>query len=89
MPSQFGDAESWQASTLPNIPKEDNKREEHLLNLFKQRNEDVAKKFRSRLEELYGKEKGSKFRYAEAFELCQYGRQASVEELKSLFPGFK
>ena len=88
MPSQFGDAESWQASTLPNIPKEDKKREEYLLNLFKQRNEDVAKKYRSRLEELYGKEKGSRFRYAEAFELCQYGRQVSLEELKTLFPGF-
>lgn len=89
MPSQFGDAESWQASTLPNVPREDSKREEYLLNLFKQRNEEVAKKYRSRLEELYGKEKGSKFRYAEAFELCQYGRQVSVEELKTLFPGFR
>ncbi|HKP31157.1 MAG TPA: PIG-L family deacetylase [Chitinophagaceae bacterium] len=89
MPSQFGDAESWQASTLPNVPKEDKKREEYLLNLFKQRNEDVANKFRARLEELYGKEKGSKFRYAEAFELCPYGRQPTVEELKTLFPGFR
>jgi len=89
MPSQFGDLESWQASTLPNIPKEDNKRQEYLLNLFKQRNEDVANKYRSRLIELYGNDKGSKFRYAEAFELCQYGRQASIDELKSLFPGFK
>ncbi len=89
MPSQFGDAQSWQASTLPNVPKEDKTREEYLLNLFKTRNEDVANKYRQRLIELYGNDKGSKFKYAEAFELCQYGRQPTLEELKQLFPNFK
>lgn len=89
MPSQFGDAHSWQASTLPNIPKEDKKREEYLLNLFMQRNADMADKYRNRLIELYGKEKGAKVKYAEAFELCQYGRQPSLQELKQLFPTFK
>lgn len=89
MPSQFGDEHSWQASTLPNVPKEDKKRQEYLLNLFKQRNADVANKFRNRLIELYGNDKGSKIKYAEAFELCQYGRQPSVDELKRLFPSFK
>jgi LmbE family N-acetylglucosaminyl deacetylase len=88
MPSQFGDEHSWQASTLPNVPKEDQKRQEYLLNLFKQRNVDIANKYRNRLVELYGKEKGSKIKYAEAFELCQYGRQPTVEELKHLFPSF-
>jgi hypothetical protein len=89
MPSQFGDSHSWQASTLPNVPKEDRKREEYLLNLFKQRNIDIANKYRSRLMELYGKDKGSKVKYAEAFELCQYGRQPTIDELKQLFPTFK
>jgi hypothetical protein len=59
-----------------------------LLNLFKQRNVDIANKYRNRLVELYGKEKGAKIKYAEAFELCQYGRQPTVEELKQLFPSF-
>ena len=86
MPSQFGDAESWQASTLPNVPKENVKREEYLLNLFKDRNVEIANKYRNRLIELYGNEKGSKIKYAEAFEICQYGRQVSVEELKAMFP---
>jgi N-acetylglucosamine malate deacetylase 1 len=89
MPSQFGDLQSWQASTLPNVPKEDRKREEYLLNLFIDRNADVANQYRNRLIELYGTEKGSKIKYAEAFELCQYGRQPSLEELKQLFPSFK
>lgn len=85
MPSQFGDEHSWQASTLPNISKDPAKRPQQLLDLFKQRNVAVADKYRARLIELYGQEKGSKIKYAEAFELCQYGRQPSVEELKQLF----
>lgn len=89
MPSQFGDEHSWQASTLPNIPKEENKRQAYLLELFKQRNVDVANKYRARLVQLYGQEKGSKIKYAEAFELCQYGRQPTVDELKQLFPTFQ
>lgn len=85
MPSQFGDAGSWQASTLPNVPQDEQGRKEYLLNIFKKSNEDVAAKYRARLIELYGKEKGGKIRYAEAFELCQYGRQPSIEELQKLF----
>jgi N-acetylglucosamine malate deacetylase 1 len=89
MPSQFGDEFSWQASTLPNIPRDEKARKEYLLNLFMQRNVDVADKYRNRLVELYGKDRGRKFKYAEAFELCQYGRQPSLDELKQLFPTFK
>jgi len=86
MPSQFGDAESWQASTIAGVPKENVKREEFLLNLFKDRNAEIANKYRNRLIELYGREKGSKIKFAEAFEICQYGRQVSVEDLKTMFP---
>ena len=85
MPSQFGDLHSWQASTLPDVPKDEKGRKKYLLNMVKHWNEDVAMKYRDRLIELYGKEEGSKIRYAEAFELCQYGRQPSMEELQKLF----
>ena len=36
----------------------------------------------------HGKEKGEKVRYAEAFEICEYGRQPSPAELRKLFPFF-
>ncbi len=85
MPSQFGDLHSWQASTLPDIPKDEQGRKDYLLNMVKHWNEDIATKYRDRLIELYGKEDGSKIRYAEAFELCQYGRQPSIEELQKMF----
>ena len=37
---------------------------------------------------LYGEERGRAFKYAEAFEICEYGRQPNNEELRKLFPFF-
>jgi LmbE family N-acetylglucosaminyl deacetylase len=88
MPSQFGDKDSWQGRTLPNVPQGDKERQTYLLDLVKKRVAAVADQYRDRLIELYGEEKGRKVRYAEAFELCQYGRQAPLEELKKMFPKF-
>ena len=86
MPSQFGDKDSWQGRTLPNVPASDGERQAYLLDLVKKRNIAVADEYRQRLIALYGKEKGQAIRYAEAFQLGQYGRQASLDELKQLFP---
>jgi len=89
MPSQFGDADSWQGRTRPDVPSGEEERAAYLLDLVRQRNEGVAERYRDRLVELYGEEQGRAVRYAEAFELCQYGRQPTVEELKRLFPTFE
>ena len=86
MPSQFGDKDSWQGRTLPNVPASDGERQAYLLELVKKRNIAVADEYRQRLISLYGKEKGQTIKYAEAFQLGQYGRQASLDELKQLFP---
>ena len=48
----------------------------------------VANQYRATLIELYGQERGSKVKYAEAFALNQYGRQVPVTELKKMFPTF-
>jgi LmbE family N-acetylglucosaminyl deacetylase len=50
------------------------------------RDRGVADRFRAKLVELYGPEKGQAVKYAEAFEICEYGRRPSPEELKKLFP---
>lgn len=50
------------------------------------RSQGVANKYRAKLVDRYGPEKGAKIEHAEAFELCEYGRRASAEELKKLFP---
>jgi N-acetylglucosamine malate deacetylase 1 len=86
MSSQLGDKDSWQARTRPDVPAGDREREAHLLELVKQRNETVAKQYRDRLVALYGPDLGEKVKYAEAFQLSQYGRQVAADELKKIFP---
>jgi LmbE family N-acetylglucosaminyl deacetylase len=88
MSSQFGDRDSWQARTGANVPTNDKEREAYILEGVKRRGIGVANQYRERLVELYGKERGEKVQYAEAFQLGQYGRQASVDELKKMFPTF-
>lgn len=86
MPSQFGDKDSWQGRTLPNVPQGDRERRAYLLELVKKRNVAVADQYRQQLIALYGKERGQAIKYAEAFQLGQYGRQAPLDELKRMFP---
>jgi len=56
---------------------------------FRRRFESTANQYRAKLIEAYGEEKGKKVRCAEAFEVCEYGRQPSAAELKQLFPFFE
>ena len=59
---------------------------ERLRTQFSSRFAAVANQCREKLIELYGEEKGRQVRYAEAFEICEYGRQPTAEELRTLFP---
>jgi LmbE family N-acetylglucosaminyl deacetylase len=86
MPSQFGDKDSWQGRTLAGVPQGDREREAFLLDVVKKRSAAIADQYRDRLVALYGPERGVAVKYAEAFQLSQYGRQASVDELKQMFP---
>jgi LmbE family N-acetylglucosaminyl deacetylase len=45
-----------------------------------------AERFRKEAAEWYGAEGAEKMKFAEAFEICEYGRKPSKEELKKLFP---
>ena len=45
-----------------------------------------ADSYRDALVKFYGEERGRKVRYAQAFEVCEYGRQPSPDELKQMFP---
>lgn len=75
-------------SMIPKTPEEWDAARTRVRAKFEERFAKVADKYRDKLIELYGKEKGSKIKYAEAFELCEYGRQPSKEELLKLFPFF-
>ena len=45
-----------------------------------------ARRFRAALAKWYGAEAGNKVKYAEAFEICEYGRRPSDAEIRALFP---
>ena len=48
----------------------------------------IADKYRGALISWYGEEAGKAVKYAEAYEVFEYGRQPNREELKKLFPFF-
>jgi LmbE family N-acetylglucosaminyl deacetylase len=47
-----------------------------------------AKQSRNALIRWYGEERANEVQYAEAFEICEYGRQPNDEEIRALFPFF-
>jgi LmbE family N-acetylglucosaminyl deacetylase len=52
------------------------------------RQADEAERFRAqlKLDRRYGAEKGAAVKFAEAFEICEYGQQPSEDEIQALFP---
>src|SRR6266581_1660918 len=62
------------------------KRREQVRRDLARRYAGYADSYRDALVKLYGEERGRKVRYAQAFEVCEYGRQPSRDELKRLFP---
>lgn len=76
-------------SPVPKEGKEREKRMEQVRNMLANRASSIADKYRDKLAELYGQDKAKTIKFAEAFELCEYGRRPSKEELKELFPFFE
>lgn len=71
---------------IPEAGPEREARREKVAESFAARAKAIADNDREKLVELYGKRKGENVRYAEAFELCEYGGQPTQEELVKLFP---
>lgn len=87
MDSQFFEGGCMSSdATLPRTPAETKKRREEIRTLLRYRSEQAADNFRDALIKWYGKEKGSKIKAAEAFEICEYGRKVTEEEIRFLFP---
>ena len=63
-------------------------RREWLREKWDRRAGDEAEKHRAALVRWYGEERGKAVKYAEAFEICEYGRQPSAAEIRKLFPFF-
>jgi len=76
------------AELIPSDPAKQQERKQEVRAGFAKRNENLAQRFRAKLTEFYGADKAGGVRYAEAFEVCEYGRSPSSQELKELFPFF-
>lgn len=70
----------------PKNSEERETRREQVKESFKRRFASVANNCREKLIELYGEEAGKAVKYAEAFEICEYGRRPNKEEILRLFP---
>jgi LmbE family N-acetylglucosaminyl deacetylase len=70
----------------PNDPAARKKRDEQVRTSLARRYEQQANQFRETLIKFYGAEKAKTIKYAQGFEICEYGRTPPLEELKKLFP---
>ena len=89
MESQF--IEGGAMGSADRAPKNEAEREAKrkiVRESFKRRFANVAKNCREKLVDLYGEDLGNKVQYAEAFMICEYGRQPSKADLRKLFPFF-
>jgi LmbE family N-acetylglucosaminyl deacetylase len=63
-------------------------REEEVRRSSDRRFANTADRFRKELSDWYGQEQAKKIKYAEAFEICEYCRRPSRQEIRELFPFF-
>jgi hypothetical protein len=75
------------AELIPSDPAKQQDRRRQVREGFAGRNRGIASRFRDVLADWYGKD--AKVEYAEAFEICEYGRRPNKTELAKLFPFFE
>jgi LmbE family N-acetylglucosaminyl deacetylase len=87
--SQFAEGgANGSADLMPSDPEGQKRRHQQVRDDMARRNSSLANRVRKELGEWYGTEKAGQVKYAEAFELCEYGAQPDKKELKRLFPFF-
>jgi len=86
--SQFYEWNPWLFGYLGDVPKGKEERLEWTRKRAADRYGAVANNYRAKLGEELGEDAGKAVKYAEAFEICEYGTQPSKDDLKRLFPFF-
>jgi len=86
MESQF--VEGGANGPMPKTDAERAERRPQVAQGFRSRCASVANRYRQKLLELYGEDRGKQVRYAEAFEICEYGWRPNRDELRRMFPFF-
>jgi LmbE family N-acetylglucosaminyl deacetylase len=86
--SQFYEFLPWTDGKLEEVPKDNSARKKWLtMERIVVNNSNVKPEWRDALEKLYAAE-ASRIQHAEAFEITEYGRQPTGEEIRKLFPFF-
>lgn len=81
--SQFFQWQPWIAGTLDQVPESEKERLEWLAGMSK--SPMTTQKYQS-LVKWYGPERAAKAEVTESFEICEYGKQPTYEEIRRLFP---
>lgn len=76
----------WVDGKLDEVPEGEMERLQWYWKKQMERDRKTADRFRQQLVQRYGEERAASIKAAEVFELCEYGRKPSEEELKVLFP---
>ena len=86
--SQFAEWGPWHDHYLDDVPKDPEAAKKWIADGFRTRMKEPAQRYPDELEKWYSAEKAGTVEYAEAFEVCEYGRQPTEDELRALFPFF-
>jgi len=78
----------WNNGTIDQVPAGKAERREWMAKNRRTEAEQIANKYREKLIAIYGTAKGSKIKYAEAFEDSEYGTRLNKENIPILFPFF-
>ncbi len=81
--SQYFEWLPWIAGYFEDVPKDRTQWEPWLL---KRQAREFSPAIKKSLEQWYGADRAAKVKYAEAFEVCEYGKQPNAEDLKKIFP---
>jgi LmbE family N-acetylglucosaminyl deacetylase len=81
--SQFFEWLPWTSGRLDQVPETE---KERLNWLAEWRKPGITDEMQESLKKWYGEEKIPEIQYAEVFEICEYGRRPSDEEIRELFP---
>lgn len=82
--SQFYEWLPWVDGIYDQVPKDKAARKVWLQKRFEQRT--PTPEIRASLVKWFGDDKGNKVKWAEALEICEYGKQPKEADLKALFP---
>lgn len=81
--SQFYEWLPWTEGDLANVPMDVSKRIDYLKSNWSRT---ITPEIRKSLNKWYGEKRGSIAKHAESFEICEYGKQPTEEEIRVLFP---